>query len=455
MIDRQSPSYPWILLTVLSLTYLCGTLDRVVISLLVEPIKTDLGLTDTEVSLLQGFAFMLVFSFVGIPMGVLVDRMNRARLLASGVGVWSLMTGLCGLANNFWTLFLARAGVGIGEATLTPAGYSLISDAFDKKRLGLALGIFTMGGSLGTGLSLVLGGYAIGELGQHGDFDVLLLGVLHPWQLTFVLLALPGLVLAMTVALMPVPLRRAVQPVAASQMAGALGRFYRENRAFIMRQHIATGLTSLVLLGGYSWIAPFFARVHGWQPAAVGFAAGIVSIIGSPVGLLGGGALGDWLLRYGAHMRLWVCAVSVGFGALFALFYPIVPDAGLAIILFGLMAMFATVPVGVGNAALQHVVPGEIRGRVSAIYFFCLSMIGMIGPTLIAGISDIFFTTPSGIGYATALVLPLALTVAMLLWLWAIPPYRKLVEQDQREVDIIQNIKEYLRDGNKRMCPRT
>lgn len=415
----------------LSLVYLCGTLDRIVISLLVEPIKTDLGITDMQVSLLQGVAFMLVFSIAGIPMGVLVDRMRRTRLLAAGIGIWSLMTGLCGLANSFAMLFLARAGVGIGEAVLTPAGYSLISDAFDKRRLGLALGIFTMGGSIGTGLSLVLGGYVIGVLGQHGNFHVPLLGRLHPWQLTFVLLALPGVVLALVMALMPDPGRRLQAMAASGPPSGELARFYRDNRAMIVRHHVATGLTSLTLLGAYSWIAPFFARVHGWSPADIGFAAGIVSIVGAPVGLLGGGALGDWLLRHGAHMRLLVCAASVAAGMLCALLYPLVADPALSIGLFGMMAMLATVPVGVGNAALQHVVPGAIRGRVSAIYYFSISMIGMAGPTLIAAVSDIFFPFPRGIGYATALVLPAALAIATLLWLGTVSPYRRLIEGEE------------------------
>ena len=434
MIDRQSR--PWVLLGVLSVAYLCATLDRIVISLLVEPIKTDLGLSDTEISLLLGLAFVLVYSIAGIFMGILVDRVNRTRLLGAGVGIWSLMTALCGLANSFWTLFFARAGVGIGEATLTPAGYSLIADSFKKERLGLALGIFTMGGAIGTGGSLILGGYAVGELSQLGAFHVPLLGPLHPWQLTFVLLAIPGLLIAIIVAAMPEPMRKIQQVVASDPgTASALSSFYRENKALLTRHHIATGLTSLVLWGGYSWVAPIFARVYGWQPAEVGFAAGMVSVIGTPIGLLCGGVIGDYLLRYGAHLRLWVCAVSVACGAICGLFYPLISNPTIAVLGFGAMVMFATVPVGVGNAALQHVVPGEIRGRVSAIYFFSLSIIGMLGPTLIAGTSDLFFPFSSGIAYATAVVVPMALFVATLLWMWAIPPYRRLIGELEAQTD--------------------
>jgi MFS family permease len=428
MIEHQSRFFPWVLLSVLFLAYLCGTLDRIVISLLVEPIKADLGISDTQVSLLQGLAFVLVFSVAGIPMGALVDRVNRTRLLAAGVGVWSVMTALCGLANSFCTLFLARAGVGIGEATLTPAGYSLISDAFEKRRLGLALGIFTMGGAIGTGLSIVLGGYAVGVLSRHGDFQLPLLGVLHPWQLTFVLLAVPGALITMIVGALPNPLRKTRGNMSTNVgSAGALIGFYRANKALLARHHVATGLSSLVLYGGFSWVAPFFFRVHGWSPTEVGFAAGIVSILGAPIGLLVGGMLGDYLLRYGPYMRMWVCAISMACGALCGLLYPLLPDPETAVLLFGAVVMFATVPVGVGNAALQHVVPGEIRGRVSAVYFFSLSMVGMLGPTLIAVTSDTFFPFPSGIGYATAIVLPSAMFLASALWLWTIPPYRRLV----------------------------
>jgi MFS family permease len=436
MPEHQPRLFPWILLGVLSLVYLCASIDRIVISLLVEPIKTDLGLTDTEISLLQGLAFALVFCVASIPMGALVDRTDRTRLLGAGVALWSLMTAWCGLASNFWTLFMARAGLGIGQAALTPAGYSLISDAFEKRRLGLALGIFTTGGAIGTGLSLVLGGYVIGALSRHGDFQLPLLGVLHPWQLTFVLLAIPGLLISIVMAAMPNPLRKTREAVSVDPASvSALSSFYRQNKKLLAGHHLATGLSSLVLLGGYSWIAPLFSRVYGWHPAQVGLAVGIVSIVAAPIGLLGGGVLGDHLVHRGPHMRLWVCAVSVVCGGICGVLYPLMTDPLHATLLFGAMAMFATLPMGVGTAALQHVVPGEVRGRVSAIYFFVTTIIGMVGPILIAVTSDVFFPFPSGIRYATALVVPLGLLVAFVLWISIIPPYRRLAGNPSRMIN--------------------
>lgn len=430
MPNRQSRSYPCLLLAALSAAYFFATLDRIVISLLVEPIKADLGLSDTEISLLLGVAFILLFSVAGLPMGFLVDRINRMRLLGAGVFVWSGMTALCGLANGFWSLFFARAGVGIGEAVLAPAGFSLISDAFEKRRLGLALGIFTMGGALGTGASLILGGYAISVLTDLGEVRLPVLGVLALWQLTFVLIAIPGVFLAIMFALMPGPMRKSGKNASAESGAiRAVLDFYRANSTLLALHHVATGMTSIVLYGGYSWVAPIFNRVHNWSPDDVGYAAGVVAMVVTPTGLLGGGALGDYLLRYGASLRLWVCAVSVACGAICALAYPLMADPYPALVFFGGMIMFATVPVGVGNAALQHVLPGDIRGRVSAVYFFSLSMIGMTGPTLIAGTSDLFFPFPSGIAVASAIVMPLALVVATVLWIRAVPLYRRMLDQ--------------------------
>ena len=213
MISPQSRYYPWALLAVLWIAYLSSAFDKIVISLLVEPIKVDFGLSDTKMGLLLGPAFIIVFAVASFPMGILVDRVNRTRLLAVAVGIWSLMTGLCGLASSFWLLFFARAGIGLGQAALTPAGYSLISDSFKKERLGLALGIFIMGGAVGAGLSFVVGGAVIGALSRHGDTYIPLLGVLHPWQLTFVVLAVPSLLMAPVVWAMPNPPRKTMAAI--------------------------------------------------------------------------------------------------------------------------------------------------------------------------------------------------------------------------------------------------
>jgi MFS family permease len=156
--DGAVPLMSWLLLALLAAAYLCAVIDRTLLSVLVEPIKADLRLTDTQIALLQGLAFLLTYSTVAIPIGLLIDRVHRTWLVAVGISLWSVMTALCGAAHHIWSLFLARAGVGIGESVLSPAAYSLISDSFPKKRLGLAFGIYTAGAKSGIGLGLTVGG---------------------------------------------------------------------------------------------------------------------------------------------------------------------------------------------------------------------------------------------------------------------------------------------------------
>lgn len=436
MINRNARFYPWILLGILWVTYLLSSLDRIVINLLVEPIKADFGLSDTQISLLQGPAFIAAFSVAIIPMGILVDRVNRTRLLAGGLGLWSLMTGLCGAVSSFWALFFARAGVGLGESVLNPAGYSLISDAFKKERLGLALGIFIMGGAVGAGLAFILGGAVIGALSRHGDIAVPFLGTMRPWQLTFVILAVPGMVMAVILSLMPNPLRQksAVAEITDRPGESVIRGFYRQNWSLLARHHVAMGSANTVQLGMLAWIAPLLTRVHGWQASAIGMIVGAVMLVALPAGLMGGGYIGDRLMRHGAHMRLVVCAASISVAALCGVAYPLMSDPWALVILFGVASLFAGIPPGVGNAALHHVVPGEIRGRVSAIYYLVVLVLGMAGPTMVALASDNLFPFATGIRYATVLVIPPMMLLAACLYLWSIPPYRRLVG----EVDAVR-----------------
>lgn len=427
MISQHSRFYPWILLALLWVTYLLSSLDRIVINLLVEPIKADFGLTDTQISLLQGPAFIAAFSVAIIPMGMLVDRMNRTRLLAAGLCLWSLMTGICGTVNSFWALFAARAGVGLGESALNPAGYSLISDAFKKERLGLALGIFVTGGAIGAGLAFILGGAVIGVLSRHGEIAVPLLGVLRPWQLTFVILAVPGLVMSMSLSLMRNPPRQKSDVATPDRPGESVMRgFYRRNWALLARHHAAMGLANTVQLGMLAWIAPLLTRVHNWDASLIGMVVGAVMLVALPIGLMGGGYVGDRLTRYGAHMRLVVCATSMIFAAVCGVAYPLTSDPSALVILFGVACLSAGIPHGVGNAALHHIVPGEIRGRVSAIYYLIVLVFGMAGPTIVALVSDNLFPFATGIRYATVFVIPPIMLLAVCLYLWTIPPYRRL-----------------------------
>lgn len=426
--ERQQSPRAWAMLVALSIAFACSTLDRIVISLLVEPIKADLGLTDTQFSLLQGLAFLLVYSVAGIFLGFLVDRINRCRLIGTGVALWSLMTALCGVARSFWQLFFARAGVGIGEAALSPAAFSLIADMFPRSRHGFALGLYSAGGVIGGCLALMAGGTLISALAERGAVHVAWIGLVQPWQMTFFVLALPGLAIAALFYMM----RESPRTTGVARRDDGFLRnpdlhaFYASNKSLLIRHHVAVGLCNLGLLGALSWLPGLFIRVHGWDVGAIGMAAGLCYMAGGLAGLIGGGAVGDYVLRFGAATRLTVCAVSTGAAALCGLIYPLSQDAYIAMVAFGGFMMFASLPLGVANAALQMVVPGSIRGVVSSVYYLVLSLVAILGPTLIAVLADRAFPQQTGIRYATAIVLTFTAALSMLFFVWVTPAYRRL-----------------------------
>jgi MFS family permease len=293
--------------------------------------------------------------------------------------------------------------VGIGEATLSPAAYSLIADSFPARRLGLALGIFTLGAATGTALMLIGGGIVVDWIQTHGIINLPILGPLAPWKVTFFVLGLPGLIVALLIALLSEPQRR--HAVASIPNWRDVRQFVRANLVWMAPHHAAVGLSNIVLFGTTSWIIAFFARAHGWGVKHAGAAAGIASLVGSIIGLLGGGQLSDFARRRGIHARLYVCAIATAISAVFCVAFPLVPDPRLAAALWGVAMAAAVVPIGVSSANLQEMTAGRMRGIVSAFYIFTITIIGTaLGPTLIAATSDRFFHSADGLRYALALV---------------------------------------------------
>jgi len=193
---ERSERQGWYLVVTLLIFYIFSFIDRQIISLLVEPIKRDLQVSDTQIGLLQGFAFAIFYTFFGIPIGRLADRVSRKKIIAAGVVIWSLMAALCGLAKNFSQLFLARIGVGVGEAALSPAAYSMITDAFPRQKLGRAFSFYNMGIPIGSGIALLVGGLVVVAVSGAGKtFTLPLFGEVRAWQFVFIVTGAPGLLL--------------------------------------------------------------------------------------------------------------------------------------------------------------------------------------------------------------------------------------------------------------------
>ncbi|MDE1150802.1 MAG: MFS transporter [Azospirillaceae bacterium] len=413
----------WYGIGVLLLAYAFSFLDRQILSLLVEPIKRDLNLNDTRISLLQGLAFALVLGLGGLPIGRLVDRGSRIRLIALGIAFWSVMTIACGLVQGYIGLAVARMGVAVGEAVLLPAAFSLITDLVPARRLGLAFGLFSMGVYLGAGAALMGGASVIGALAANGGLDLGALGHLRPWQGVFVIVGLPGLAMALWVATLREPTRTKA-PVAAPPLAEV---------ATYLRGHAGT-LVCLLLCGAFStmsayahaaWLPSFFIRVHGWTAVQAGHAYGSLLIVFGTLGVVAGGVVGDFLVSRGRANGRLLAMVGSSLAALpFAMAAPLVADPTLALVLIAAGLFFSTMMISNSPAALQEMLPPRMRGIGAALAILVITPLGLgLGPTLVALVTDYVLGDARLVGYSLAVAPPAMLAVSVLFGLAGLKPY--------------------------------
>jgi len=419
--DYPKPVLAWFTVAALFVAYIFSFIDRMIIGLLVEPMKADLGISDTEISLLQGLAFAVFYTVAGIPIGRLIDRTSRMRMVAIGTFVWSLMTMVCGLSAHYWQLFLARIGVGVGEACLSPAAYSIISDSFPPKRLGVAMGVYVLGSSVGAGLAFIVGAAVIALVASTGNVTVPGFGEVRAWQAAFLYVGAPGILLSLLFLILREPVRRisAGSTGRASSMA-EVWQFARANMRTLVGICVGVGFVNLAVFAGVSWLPVLFMRAHGLDVSTAGYLAGSALILGGLIGTLGGGWISD---RIGGspRERLWVCGVSSLIGIAAGVSFPLVGDPVLAGVLFVVFFSACCAPSGGAVSALQQIAPNEMRATLSAVYLFFVSIVGMtLGPTATAMISDNFFPQADGIRYAMAIVASFGFAVAAWLFFRAV-----------------------------------
>jgi MFS family permease len=428
-----NPVYAWYVVTILFLAYTVSYIDRQIMALLVEPIKQDLNISDTQISLLQGFAFTIFYTVAGVPLGRLADQKNRRRIISVGIFVWSFMTAACGLARNFTFLFLARIGVGVGEACLSPAAYSIIADYFPKHKRGMPISLYSMGIFFGAGLSFIISGYVIQEVSAAQEIILPVIGLVRPWQLTFFIVGIPGLLLVALLYTVKEPVRHDLLTTRSdgSQIKQHLS--IRETIAFLLSHKTAYGAVffgfafkATLSYGYFAWIPSMFVRTYGWDVSRIGYLFGLIIGILGTSGIVLGGILADRGISkgiYDSHMRVSIYAalgvLVFGVSAMF------MPDPVFALLFLCPTAICLGIPVGLAAAAVNFITPNQMRGQAIAVYIFFAALIGMTcGPTVIALITDYVFRDPLAVRYSIAIFTVIFALLASAIFVLGLKPYR-------------------------------
>ncbi len=293
-------AYAWYVVAVLVLAQAFSFLDRMIMGLLVGPIRASFQISDTQYSLLAGLAFSLFYAIMGLPLARIADSKSRRNLIAAGVAVWSAMTALCGLARGFWSLFLARTGVGVGEATLAPGAYSMITDYFPKRILARALSVYMIGVTLGSGVAYMLGGAVVAYLENIEHVVLPLLGPMQGWQLTFFIVGVPGILVSiLLLATVREPRRLGVGVDGADSIPlPEVVQYLWRRRAAFAGHIFGISIFIMVVYALNLWGPTYFIRTFGYSPAEAGWVFGIVMIAAGTAGLLLAGTLSDaWMQR--------------------------------------------------------------------------------------------------------------------------------------------------------------
>ncbi|WP_407194695.1 spinster family MFS transporter [Bradyrhizobium sp. STM 3566] len=405
-----SAAYAWYVVFMLLLAGMTSYLDRYLLALLIAPVRGYLKITDTQVSLLQGLAFALFYVAAGLPFGRLVDRTNRRNVILVGVLVWSLFTIGCGLAETYAQMFVARLGVGIGEACLGPAAFSLIADYFTRERRGRAMSVYNLSNYLGGGASLLIGGLILKGLTATATVDLPLLGVVPTWKAAFFVAAAPGFAIAVLLLTVKETSRKEVAHPALTDGAMRLGIYLPRHARVYCALYLVFTLNAFVGLTFASWGPTFFTRRFGLSPAEVGLITGPIGIVFGTAGALLSGILGDWLVgkgrtRFLIPLIFWPIMTA---GVICLCLAPnlAIALAGEAIVLFG-----SGLGLVAGPPTFQDVTPNQLRGQVQALYFMLSGLLGLgVAPTAVALVTDFVFGRDDAIRYSLLVVLvPVAL----------------------------------------------
>lgn len=417
----------WLAAGLLALASIVSQFDRTVINLMIEPIKAAFRLDDTGFGMLQGIAFGIFYVVACIPIGRLADHYQRRVIIAAGLGLFSAFAMASGVARSYAQLFLTRMGVAVGEASLSPAGFSLLSDQFAPERLGRPMSAFLMSAPVGQGLAFIGGGGLLQWLTTSSVLTAAPLSAYAPWQAAFIIVGAPGLLLVPLFLLLREPARRGpggAAPLTSREVIAIV----RTRAAALVPMFASFAMVSLVSYAFFIWTPALFQRTYGWNPAQVGLAFGLILLIFGTSGVYFAGWMSDRIARRG-HLDAPLKVAAYGFVGcgLFGALAPLMPNATAALALLAPAIFLSMMPYPCAGTAIQLIVPNRARAQVSALYITLTTLVGLgVGPLVVGLMTDHLFRNPADIRYSMATVVGLAAPAMFALLLVARRPYRAL-----------------------------
>ena len=405
---------------VMTLAQVFAFIDRQIPAMLVEPIKQDFSLNDSQIALLGGAAFSIFYAIMALPIGYAVDRYKRVNVLGTGIFVWSLMTTLAGLANSFGRLFGARIGVAVGEAVMAPVSVSLVSDYFSQNKQGKPMGIITAGVYIGIGATLIGGGYLIDYLTDIGGITIPGIGYFKPWQATFLVVGIPGILISIAAFMLHEPRRLGLSKKLDETKKVIIFSHLKQNKATLFPMFGGLIFMALIFYSFTFWAPSMMVRTYGLSLTEVGFTLGIITIISSILGTICSGATVDYLRTRGhsdAPIRTAMYACIFAMPAI--CFAPLVESVVTSWVLIAIYLFFISSFAPLGLLAVSGISSNEVKGQMAAVHAFLMMAFGLsLGPQITAFFTDFIIQDAAQLGLAISLtggfVLPIA---TMFFWI--------------------------------------
>ena len=397
------------------------------INYLVVPIKEDMGLTDFEISFVQGWGFVLAYVIFSIPFGRIVDKVNRVRVLIGGIVIWSVATAACGFSKNSWQLVLSRSGVGAGEAALTPASWSIISDLFPVEKRSFPMSIYLMGPYIGQGLSLLFGAQILRIYNEPVTlFESI---IVQPWQIIFLIIAVPGVILGLFMFALRDPERKEVlvSEEGDKDSIQEVFSYVIKNIGAYMPLLIGSAFIVVLLYGVQSWVPTFLHRIHGWEHTRIGDQYGLVALFAGSLGVISGPMVEKYLTKLNFNAATIVVCIITAIAL--TIIGPITfLSLSSDVVLIGIFvtSFFITLPLALFATSLQNITPNQYRGVVSGLYVFTVNITGYgLGPMAVAFFTDKVFKSEMAIDLSMATMFLICGPISFLIFYFGRKPFAK------------------------------